>query len=173
MTSCCGMEPLRSEGTYPTYIACNLFTDTDVTYIPWSGWMDDRFPKITQEGGDIIPKDRMEAPICSEPIVEDHGSWRSINYAYIANMRDSATAGFKYFDCRNVKEMSVCTKGYATGKLEVRTKWDGEVIGSFEIGYANEWHETKADIEIPDGVHDLFFTFKGTGHLQFAAFSFC
>jgi hypothetical protein len=88
-------------------------------------------------------------------------------------MRDSATAGFKYFDCKNVKEMSVCTKGYATGKLEVRTKWDGEVIGSFEIGYANEWHETKADIEIPDGVHDLFFTFKGTGHLQFAAFSFC
>jgi hypothetical protein len=150
MTSCCGMDPLRSEGTYPTYIACNLFTDTEVTYVPWSGWMDDRFPKITQEGGD-----------------------GDENYGYIANMRDSATAGFKYFDCRNVRKMSVCTKGYATGKLEVRLKWDDEkAIGSFPVNYANVWHETEAEITIPDGIHDLFFTFKGTGHLQFAAFTF-
>lgn len=174
MTSCCGLDPLRSDGTYPTYIACNLFTDTDLTYVPWTGWMDDRFPKITQEGGDKMPGDcKIEAPRGTEPVIADFGSWRVANYGYIANMRNSATAGFKYFDCKNVKKMSVCTKGYATGELEVRTKWDAEKpLGSFTIGYANEWQETQTDIEIPDGVHDLFFTFKGTGHLQFAAFSF-
>ena len=161
MTSCCGLEPLRSEGTYYTYIACNLFTQTECTYIPWTGWMDDRFPKITQEGGDRDGG--------SEDLNQNKPD---LKYGYIANMRDSATAGFKYFDCKNVKKMSVCTKGYATGELEVRTKWDEKPLGSFKIGYANVWHETEGDIEIPDGVHDLYFTFKGTGHLQFAAFSF-
>ena len=40
---------------------------------------DDRFPKIMQDGRDGD----------KEP-------------GYIGNMKDSATAGFKYFDCKNV-----------------------------------------------------------------------
>lgn len=148
MTSCCSLAPLRGEGEYPTYIACNLFTAEDMTYVPWSGWMDDRFPKITQLGGD-----------------------GDENLGYIANMRDTATAGFKYFDCRGVKRISVRTKGYATGRLEIRTAWDGEVVGAAPIRYANVWRDTVAEVDIPDGVHALYFTFSGTGYLQFAAFT--
>ena len=109
--------------------------------------MDDRFPKITQEGRD-----------------------GDENYGYIANMRDSATAGFKYFDCKGIKKISVKTKGYANGEIQVKTAWDGPVLGSVPIGYANVWHYTSADITIPDGVNALYFTFKGQGHLQFASF---
>ena len=148
MTSCCSLAPLRGEGEYPTYIACNLFTEEDMTYVPWSGWMDDRFPKITQLGGD-----------------------GDENLGYIANMRNTATAGFKYFDCQGVKRISVRTKGYATGKLEIRTAWDGEVVGAAPIRYANVWRDTVAEVSIPDGVHALYFTFNGTGYLQFAAFN--
>lgn len=147
MTSCCGLAPLKGQGEYPTYIACNLFTDTEVTYVPWSGWMDDRFPKITQEGRD-----------------------GDENYGYIANMRNSATAGFKYFDCKNVKKIAVKSKGYANGVLEVRLKWDGEVVGEIPLGYANIWRYTEGDVNIPDGVHALYFTYRGDGHLQFATF---
>ena len=148
MTSCCSLSPLRGEGEYPTYIACNLFTAEDMTYVPWSGWMDDRFPKITQLGGD-----------------------GDENPGYIANMRDTATAGFKYFDCRGVKRISVRTKGYATGRLEIRTAWDGDAVGAAPIRYANVWRDTVAEVVIPDGVHALYFTFNGTGYLQFAAFT--
>ncbi len=148
ITSCCSLAPLKGEGTYPTYIVCNLFTDTEQAFVPWSGWMDDRFPKVTQEGRD-----------------------GDENYGYIANMRDSATAGFKYFDCKGIKKVKICTKGYATGKLELKTSWDGEALGSIPIGYANEWHETEGDITIPDGVNALYFTFRGNGHLQFASFT--
>ena len=147
MTSCGSVRPLEGRGEYPAYIACHLFTDTEVTYVPWSGWMDDRFPKITQEiteGG--------------------HG------IGYIANMRDSATAGFRYFDCRGVKKVTVRTKGYASGRLEVKLSWDGEAVGSVPVGYANVWKETSAQIAVPDGVRSLYFTFRGQGHLQFAAF---
>ncbi len=147
MTSCGSVRPLRGKGEYPAYIACHLFTDTEVTYVPWSGWMDDRFPKITQE-------------------IEEGG--RGIGY--IANMRNSATAGFRYFDCRDVRKVAVRTKGYARGRMEVRTSWDGECLGSIPIGYANVWHDTEVEIRIPDGVQALYFTFAGEGHLQFAAF---
>ena len=135
------------KGEYPTYLACHLFTENEVLYVPWSGWMDDRFPKITQEGGD-----------------------GDENLGYIANMRDTATAGFKYFDCKGIKKVTIQTKGYATGEMEIRTAWDGESLGSIPIGYANVWHYTEGDITIPDGINSLYFTFKGTGHLQFASF---
>ena len=120
-----------------------------MTYIPWSGWMDDRFPKITQTCGD----DDME------------------RMAYIANMRSSATAGFRFFDCHGVRRVSIRTRGYATGRMELRTQWDGEVLGSFPIAYANVWQDTEQAISLPDGIQSLYFTFVGQGHLQFASFT--
>lgn len=148
ITSCCSVKPLEGKGEYPTYLACNLFTDTELVYVPWSGWMDDRFPKITQLGGD-----------------------GDENVGYIANMRDSATAGFKYFDIKDLKTITVRTKGYAVGTLEIRTTWDGEVVGSVPIGYKNEWCDFTCDVNIPDGERALYFTYRGDGHLQFASFT--
>ena len=147
ITSCGSVRPLKGEGYYPAYIACHLFTDTEVTYVPWSGWMDDRFPKITQE-------------------FSEDGK----GISFIANMRNSATAGFRYFDCSRIRKISIRTKGYATGKMEIRTAWNGEALGSIPIGYANVWHDTEAEIAVPDGVQSLYFTFVGQGHLQFAGF---
>jgi len=147
MTSCCGLAPLKGEGEYPTYIACNLFNDIDMTYVPWSGWMDDRFAKITQNGAD--------GDECM---------------GYIANIRPRTTAGFKYFDLKGLKQIAVTTKGYANGALEIRTAWDGPVLGTVPVHYANVWHEQVADVTIPDGVQALYFTFAGDGYLQFKSF---
>ena len=110
--------------------------------------MDDRFPKITQEGRD-----------------------GDENYGYVCNMRDTARAGYKYFDCKDLKVISVRTKGYARGKLEVRTKWDGPCLGSFTIDYANIWHDTMGEVKIPDGINSLYFTFSGEGYMQFGGFT--
>ena len=109
-------------------------------YVPWSGWMDDRFPKVTQEGGD-----------------------GDENYGYIANMRSSATAGFRYFDCRGIRKVSIRTKGYANGQMELRTAWDGEIIGTFPIGYANVWHDTERRNLRSRRCPSLYFTFIGQG----------
>ena len=119
-----------------------------MTYVPWSGWMDDRFPKITQ-------------------VIEEGGK----GIGYIANMRESATAGFRYFDCKGIQKISIRTKGYAHGKMEIRTAWDGEPIGSIPVHYANVWLDTEAAVSVPDGVQSLYFTFRGQGFLQFAGFT--
>ena len=144
----CGSTPFKEKGYYPAYLACNLFTDEEELSVPWSGWMDDRFPKITQEGRDGDEVD-----------------------GYVCNMTDTARAGFKYFECSNTKVVAVRTKGYATGRLEVRTAWDGPCLGSFPVSYANIWRDTKGSVDIPDGVNSLYFTFRGDGHMQFGGFT--
>lgn len=143
MTSC-GLNngPLRGQGVYSAAIACNLFTDEDNDYTGGMGrngfWMDANFPKITQDGRDGD---------------EESG--------YIFNMVDGATAGFKEFACEGITEITITTRGYCHGAFEIRTHWDGKVHGTIPIHSTNDWREFTARVDIPDGVHDLFFTYRG------------
>jgi len=150
MTSCGANDgPLIGKGEYPTYLACNLFCDEESIYTDFSAsWMNNQFPKITQDG-----KDGDE------------------ELGYIANMKDSATAGFKYFDCKGIKTVKIKTRGYARGDFLIRTSWDGPVLGKISIGFSNVWKEYSENITIPDGVHALYFTFEGQGSTHFASFT--
>jgi len=153
MTSC-GLNgaPLKGEGTYPAYIACNLFTDKESVYTGGSGgngfWMDGCFPKITQDGRDGD---------------EEAG--------YIANMTESATCGFKYFDCKGVKRVGIRVRGYAGGSFAVKTAWDGPELGSIPVRFTNLWTDYSAEIEIPDGVQAIYLTYHGPGSAQLASFT--
>lgn len=142
-------KPLVGRGEYPTYIACNLFTDIDEMYTGTFGaWMDGRFPKITQDG-----KDGDE------------------EIGYIANMQNSATAGFKYFVFQNVSNISIKVRGYCHGNFEIKTTWDGEVLATIPVQNTNVWTEYATPISIPDGIHSLYFTYKGNGNPSFASFT--
>ena len=141
----CGLNkgPLAGAGEYPAYIACNLFRDIPSAYVG-----DNRFPKIMQDG-----RDGDEEP------------------GYIGNIQDSATAGFKYFDCRGVREIRIKVRGYADGVFEVRTAWDGEVLASIKVQYANVWEEYSAPISIPDGIQAIYLTYRGGGNASLLSFA--
>ncbi|HEX2947338.1 MAG TPA: family 43 glycosylhydrolase [Clostridia bacterium] len=150
MTSC-GPNggPLAGRGEYPAYLACNLFCSEESLYTDWTcSWMNNQFPKITQDGRDGD---------------EEVG--------YIANMKDSATAGFKYFDCKGIKKVKIKARGYARGAFEVKTSWNGAALGSIPIGFTNVWKVYSADITIPDGIQALYFTYKGSGSAGFGSFT--
>lgn len=136
--SSCGLNggPLKGRGQYPAYIACHLFTDEQCAIV-----RPGRFPKVMQDG-----RDGDEEP------------------GYIGNISDSATIGFKAFDMRGVSCVGIATRGYAKGVFEVRTAWDGAVLGTIPIAYSNVWEDAHAQIEIPDGVHALYLTFRGFGN---------
>ena len=142
MTSTGGAAPFEGKGEFPAYLACNLF---------WEQLQPDRQspgrPRITQDGRD---GDR-------EP-------------AYVAGITDSVTVGFKYFDCRSVKRITVFTRGYAGGCFEVRTDLGGEALGSIPLGFRNQWTPFTAEIRIPDGVHALYFTYRGPGSAMLRSF---
>ncbi|MDO5422686.1 MAG: family 43 glycosylhydrolase [Eubacteriales bacterium] len=150
MTSCgANGGPLAGKGYYPAYLACNLYCADYALTVGYPGeWMDCRFPKITQDQPDNVE-----------------------GTAYIANMRPGAAAGFKYFDCKDVRKISVRTRGGARGRFLVKTAWDGEPVGTIELGRNNEWKEYTGEVRIPDGVQALYFEFEGAGRLSFASFT--
>jgi hypothetical protein len=150
MTSC-GLNggPLPGRGEYPAYIACSLFCKEESVYTDFTGsWMNNQFPKLTQDG-----RDGDEEP------------------GFIANMKDSATAGFKYFDCRGVQRVKIKVRGYCRGAFAVKTAWDGEALGTIPVVSSNIWREYAADIRIPDGVHAIYFTYTGGGSPSVASFT--
>lgn len=150
MTSCGSNNgPLKGLGEYPAYLACNLFCSDEELYTDaTSAWMDKQFPKITQDG-----KDGDE------------------EVGYIANMKASATAGFKYFDCKGINKIKIKVRGYCKGDFEVKTSWNGEVLGRISVVFSNVWKEYSSNIKIPDGVHSLYFTYTGEGSASLASFT--
>lgn len=141
----CGLNggPLRGEGEYLGYLVCNLFTDTPSVYVGGDG-----FPKVMQDG-----RDGDEEP------------------GYIGNIQDGATAGFKYFDCRGVHEIAIKARGYGDGVFEIRTRWDGEVLGSIRVQYTNVWEEYSTTVRIPDGVQAIYITYRGGGNVSLLSFT--
>lgn len=150
MTSCGGNGgPLEGKGEYPAYIACNLFCRTEEMYTGTAGlWMDNRFPKITQDGADGD-----ECP------------------GYIANMRDGAAAGFKYFECRGVRGISIRMRGYADGSFHVKTAWNGPSLAEIPVESSNIWTEYSTKICIPDGVWPIYLEYRGEGAACLASFT--
>ena len=147
MTSC-GSTPLPGVGEWPAYIACALFTTKPQAYDDGArNWSDCLVPRITQDG-----RDGDEEP------------------GYIQNLRDGATAGFKYFDCKGVKAISITTRAYANGHVAVKTAWDGETLCRLPVQNSNVWVTATADIALPDGVNALYFTFEGSGSLSMKSF---
>jgi hypothetical protein len=105
-------------------------------------------PRVTQYGGDG----------CEEP-------------GYIADITEGSVIGFKYFDCKGICRVTVRTRAYCNGLFEVKTALDGEALGAIPVISANIWTEFSADITVPDGVHALYFEYKGSGNVQFASFT--
>lgn len=132
----CGLNggPLAGEGYYPAYLVCNLFTEESSIYV------DGRFPKVMQDGkdGDTDP-------------------------AYLGAIQNGTTVGFKYFDMKDIHQISIDVRGYIKGIFEIKTAWNGEVLAQISVDYTNVWEHYSVPVAMPDGIHALYFTFKGKG----------
>jgi hypothetical protein len=140
--------PLLGRGEYPAYLACHLYCREERLYTAKTAWMDNRFPKITQDGKD-----------------------GDTEVGYVANLMDGATAGFKDFQLAEVKRVRVRVRGYCRGHFEVRTSWDGPSLGKIAVEFTNVWTDYEGSIVLPDGVHSLYFTYVGEGRASLASFT--
>ncbi len=143
----CGLNggPLAGKGEYPAYIACHMFTDQSCPYV---GDNADQFPKITQDGKDGD---------------EETG--------YVANIRDSATIGFKYFNFKGVTAISIDVRGYCHGHFEISTSIGGEVLATLSVENTNVWETYTAPVAIPDGIGSLYITYRGGGKPMLRSFT--
>ena len=141
MTSC-GLNggPLEGRGEHPAYLACNLFMVDDEGN-PRRG----NAAYVTQDGRD------------GDEVL-----------GYIGNVNRGMVAGFKYFKCEGIKEVSITTRAYIHGEFEIKTAIDAEPLATIRVEGTNIWTKYTAPINLPDGVYAFFIHFKGTGggHLK-------
>ena len=146
----CGLNggPLSGTGRYEARIACNLWSKNGVTRY------DKKFdkkahPYFTQTG-----KDRME-----------NGD------QYIANMRDGAVAGFKYFEFGGEKRISVTLSGVCSGVVEVSHTPDFKaIIARIPVSAKCEQVTAEGAFAPQKGTQPLYFRYTGEGAMNFHTF---
>ena len=90
---------------------------------------------------------------------------------YIANLRDGAVAGFKYFDFRAADRIAVQYSGKASGRMEISVSPDfADLCATIDLQESGERTWAEAALRIPEGVHPLYFRFSGSGALNFFSF---
>lgn len=161
----CGLNdgPLSGRGVYEARIACNLASkEGALAYGHLSTPEAEGHPYFTQGG-----EDRESNPD-----------------QYIANMRDGATCGFKYFDFSGPKKISLelsfrCTDGEvvpagAAGVFEVFLDDEKEVFCripiAFEAQNIKEIFSAPVQVKVK-GVHALRMRYKGMGAVDFYSFA--
>lgn len=137
-------KPFEAVGEYPSYIACNLFMRDKPCLYTTDEYC---YPKLTQ---DVFVK-------------ED---------AYIANIQPKTVIGFKYFEYKDVKSVTLKVRGYINGKFHVKNALDGESLGTIEVCSANYWKEFTGDVKIPNGVGPFYLEYEGGGKGSLLSFSF-
>lgn len=146
----CGLNggPLNGTGRYEARIACNLWSKNGVARY------DKKFdkkahPYFTQTG-----KDRME-----------NGD------QYIANMRDGAVAGFKYFEFGGEKRIRLAVSGVCSGIVEVSHTPDFKaVIARIPVSAKGKQENAEGAFAPQKGTQPLYFRYTGEGAMNFHTF---
>lgn len=143
--------PLSCDEEIPSYAACNLYL-TEKPRINTRFGMSP-FPRITQAG-----QDETDPTIFREN-------------AYITNITSGVVIGFKYIDCKMVHRVCVQVRGQNYGgSFAISTAPDAEPLGFIKLNSSNEWHWDSAELQIPDGIHALYFKLTGFGIIDFLSF---
>ena len=146
----CGLNngPLKGKGKYPAYIACNLWSKEGTARYD-KAFSKKLHPFFTQDGKD---DDKSAAQ-------------------YIANMKDGAVAGFKYFELKDVKQLKAWYSGKCNGEIQVSYDPCFEMICACkQINDSNGIECVCTEFKCEEGIKPLYFRFIGEGKIDFYGF---
>lgn len=153
-TTSCGLNagPLSGKGTYEARIACNLYSKHGaIRYNKPRGADKKRLhPYFTQSGEDR----------------EENGD------QYIANMKDGAVAGFKYFSLSNRCRIYVTVRGTGSGALYIHTDLAKPPVAQIHVTPTADWTPFCAAVAtVCNGIQPLYFCYHGNGYIDFYSFT--
>ena len=152
----CGLNggSLRGEGVYEARIACHLWGGDGAV---WSRreLVDERFPYFTQDG-----EDREGEP-----------------GQYIANLRDGAVAGYRYFNLKAEGTIRLWVRGNASGRMLLLDGPEGRYLGEVSFSVSSwEWEAFDGNYitsgSLRAGGQALYMKYEGQGAFDFRDFEF-
>lgn len=146
-TTSCGLngKPLKDEGRYPAYIACNLMSRK------YFGFFRNPLKNayVKQEG-----EDGEENAAC-----------------YLSGIKRGYSAGYKYFNFTGGRYRITSTVRGGSGELIVATGEDGKgKLGSTFLSMVNAWKDVSLDCYIAPGKKALYFTYNGNYSIEMLNF---
>lgn len=151
----CGLNggPLSGKGEYEARIACNL----------WS-----------RDGVGRYDCQHSRKRFKEHPYFTQCGKGGSYNsYQYIANMKDGATAGFKYFIIKGSKSIKITIRGVAVGEIIISTDPNfSDVFCNIpvDINDKNNWIDLYSRCKVIYGIYPIYFKYLGRGYIDFKTF---
>ncbi|MBO4990045.1 MAG: family 43 glycosylhydrolase [Clostridia bacterium] len=139
-------RPLKGEGRYPAYIACNLQSKEGALKCAYGPFSKHKYKM--------------------HPCISEYERGKQC----VKGMRDGAMVGFCYFDALGRTEVSVRVRGSA-GEFIVRADRDGTPLGTIALSKSKAWQDFFAVIPLPVGKISLYFTYLGKGKVDFLSFS--
>lgn len=152
MTSC-GLNdgPLNGEGVYEARIACNLWSKDG------AGRYDVGNPGKLLKEHPYITQDKKDGDATARQ--------------YIANMRDGAVAGFKYFEITDQTEIGICLNGNGNGEMLVSNTADFKESVHIPISVSSQkWQYFNTELSEIHGNAALYFKYEGEGSINFFQF---
>lgn len=152
MTSC-GLNngPLQGKGIYEARIACNLWSKDG------TGRYDVGNPRKLLKGHPYITQNKKDGDESAKQ--------------YIANMRDGAVAGFKYFEITESLDITIQLNGNGKGEMQVADALDFNKSVNIPVKVNSQ--ELKCfHVKLPKmhGKAALYFRYKGEGSVNFFQF---
>lgn len=151
----CGLNngPLSGVGTYEARIACHLYSKDGVCRydVRLSKKELAKHPYFTQTGKDGDSNAKQ----------------------YIANMRDGAVAGFKYFELEELNEISINVQSAGEGTMAVATDREfSNVIAEIPVSQNKASMNFTGTVQNKNssGVYPLYFRYTGSGVIDFYSF---
>jgi hypothetical protein len=149
----CGLNegPLQAKGVYEARIACLLNGKDGIISSDGAEKKDKKmlYPYFTQTGEDR----------------EDNGD------QYIANMKDGAWCGFRYFSfAGDETEIMLCAKSTSYGVVTVHSERDRKPLAEITVSPSEDWSAFAGLLNAEKGTSALYFTFHGTGAMDFRSF---
>ena len=80
--------------------------------------------------------------------------------SYVTRISDGTVIGYKYFDFRSPKEISVTVRGGA-GEMSVKTSEEGEPVARVKVEESENWRTFSAPLQPSTGIKPLFLVWQG------------
>lgn len=146
MTSCGLADTLPGKGTFEARIACQLYSKMGCVFSAHPMVQNKKHPAFTQD----------------EPDGKD-------GVQYIANLRDGATAVFKYFQLEGSGMITVTVRGKSNGKLLICA--GDTVAAEIALKPSKQWTKVSAPFAATSELTSLAVTYQGPGYADFLDFT--
>lgn len=91
---------------------------------------------------------------------------------FVRDIVDDTQVGYKYFDFKSLKTISIKFRCSDFGRFEIRTEPCGEILGIINVDKSEDWTSKSTAVSISNGESALYLRYAGSGKIDLLEIEF-